>query len=53
VDPRAIALSLALRDTSALFGMVIAVLWLREPLTAGRVLALALAVAGIAFLRLG
>ena len=48
-----IALSLALRDTSALFGMVIAVLWLREPLTASRVLALALAVAGIAFLRLG
>ena len=48
-----IALSLALRDTSALFGMVIAVLWLKEPLTASRVLAIALAVGGIAFLRLG
>ena len=48
-----IALSAALRDTSALFGVVIAVLWLDEPLTGNRLLALALAVAGIAFLRLG
>ena len=47
-----IALSLALRDTSALFGMAIAVVWLKEPLTAARVLALGLALAGIALLRL-
>lgn len=48
-----VAVSMAVRDTSALFGMAIAVVWLKEPLTASRAAALVLAVVGVACLRLG
>lgn len=43
----------ALRDTSAIFAMLIAVLWLKEPLPARRAAALLLALAGLPLLRLG
>lgn len=43
----------ALRDTSAVFAMLIAVLWLKEPLHRGRLAVLLLAVAGVPLLRLG
>jgi drug/metabolite transporter (DMT)-like permease len=48
-----IAAAAALRDTSALFAMLIGVLWLKERLSATRLLALALAAAGVPLLRLG
>lgn len=48
-----IAATAALRDTSALWAMLIGVLFLGERLTAARVLALLLAVAGVPLLRLG
>jgi drug/metabolite transporter (DMT)-like permease len=47
-----IALVAALRETSVLFGAMIAVLWLGEPLRAARLIAAALVVAGIALIRL-
>lgn len=48
-----VAPAAALRDTSALFAMLIAVVWLKERLGPRRLLALALAVAGVPLLRLG
>ncbi|MBL8332259.1 MAG: EamA family transporter [Rubrivivax sp.] len=48
-----VPLGSALRDTSAVFAMLIAVLWLKERLSARRVAVLALAVAGVPLLRLG
>lgn len=47
------ALAAALRDTSAVFAMLIAVLWLKEPLPPRRVVVLLLAVAGALLLRMG
>jgi drug/metabolite transporter (DMT)-like permease len=47
-----IAPSSALRDTSAVFAILIAVVWLREPMTRLRLLAVALAAAAIPLLRL-
>ncbi len=43
----------ALRDTSAVFAMLIAVLWLKEPLRPFRIGVLLLALAGVPLLRLG
>lgn len=43
----------ALRDTSAVFAILIAVLWLREPFTRLRIAAVLLAAAAVPFLRLG
>lgn len=48
-----VAPAAALRDTSALFAMLIAVVWLKERLRPWRLLALALVVAGVPLLRLG
>ena len=48
-----VAQASALRDTSAVFAMLIAVLWLKEPLHRGRLAVLLLAVAGVPLLRLG
>lgn len=48
-----IAATAALRDTSALWAMLIGVLWLKERLTLARLLALLLAAAGVPLLRLG
>ena len=48
-----VALAAALRDTSAVFAMLIAVLWLKEPLPPRRVAVLLLAVAGALLLRMG
>ena len=48
-----IAPTAALRDTSAVFAMLIAVLWLKEPLPARRLAIVALALAGVPLLRLG
>lgn len=48
-----VALGSALRDTSAVFAMLIAVLWLKEPLHRGRLAVLLLAMAGVPLLRLG
>lgn len=49
----AVAPAAALRDTSAVFAMLIAVLWLKERLAPRRWLALALVLAGVPLLRLG
>jgi drug/metabolite transporter (DMT)-like permease len=43
----------ALRDTSSVFALLIAVLWLREPFTRVRILAVLLATAAVPLLRLG
>ena len=48
-----IAPASALRDTSALFAMVIAALWLKERFGPVRLAALLIALAGVALLRLG
>ena len=48
-----IAPAAALRDTSAVFAILIAVLWLREPLTRTRLAAVLLAAAAVPLLRLG
>jgi drug/metabolite transporter (DMT)-like permease len=48
-----VAPAAALRDTSAFFAVLIAVLWLKERLRPWRLLALALVVAGVPLLRLG
>jgi len=48
-----VAPATAVRDTSALFAMLIAVLWLKERFSRARLYALALAVAGVPLLRLG
>ena len=48
-----IAPSAALRDTSAVFAILIAVVWLKEPFTRNRILAVLLAAAAIPLLRLG
>jgi drug/metabolite transporter (DMT)-like permease len=48
-----IAMVAALRETSVLFGAVIAVVVLREPLRAGRIVAALIIVAGLALIRLG
>lgn len=48
-----IAPAAALRDTSAVFAILIAVLWLKEPFTRTRVLAVLLAAAAVPLLRLG
>ena len=47
-----IAPAAALRDTSAVFAILIAAAWLREPFTAGRLLAVLLAAAAVPLLRL-
>lgn len=47
-----IAPSSALRDTSSVFAILIAIVWLREPFTASRVLAVLLAAAAVPLLRL-
>jgi drug/metabolite transporter (DMT)-like permease len=47
-----IALVAALRETSVLFAALIGVLWLREPVRAARIVAVGLAFAGVALLRL-
>jgi len=48
-----IAPSAALRDTSAVFAFLIAVVWLKEPFTRTRIVAVLLAAAAIPLLRLG
>ncbi|MFO1327912.1 MAG: EamA family transporter [Rubrivivax sp.] len=48
-----VAPAAALRDTSAVFAMLIAVLWLKEPLGPRRIAVLLLALAGVPLLRLG
>jgi drug/metabolite transporter (DMT)-like permease len=48
-----IAPASALRDTSALFAIVLAVLWLKEPISGRHMAALALAALAIPLLRLG
>jgi drug/metabolite transporter (DMT)-like permease len=47
-----IAIVAALRETSVLFGAVIAVIFLKEPLRAGRVAAALMIVAGLTLIRL-
>lgn len=49
----AIAPAAALRDTSAVFALMIAIIWLKEPLTWLRVAAVILAAAAVPLLRLG
>lgn len=48
-----VAPAAALRDTSAVFAMLIAVIWLKEPLGPRRLAIVALALAGVPLLRLG
>ncbi len=48
-----VAPAAALRDTSAVFAMLIAVFWMKETLGPYRLLAVALALAGVPLLRLG
>lgn len=48
-----IAPASALRDTSAIFAILIAVLWLKEPFTRTRMVAVLLAAAAVPLLRLG
>ncbi|WP_421997549.1 EamA family transporter [Reyranella sp.] len=48
-----IAPAAALRDTSAVFALLIAVLWLKESFTRARILAVLLAAAAVPLLRLG
>ena len=48
-----IAPSAALRDTSAVFAILIAVVWLKEPFTRTRIVAVLLAAAAVPLLRLG
>jgi drug/metabolite transporter (DMT)-like permease len=48
-----IAPSAALRDTSAVFAILIAVIWLKEAFTTRRILAVILAAAAVPLLRLG
>ncbi len=48
-----IAIVAALRETSVLFGAVIAVVFLKEPLRASRIVAAFVIVAGLALIRLG
>ncbi|TAJ84673.1 MAG: hypothetical protein EPO50_18500 [Reyranella sp.] len=48
-----VAPAAALRDTSAVFAILIAVIWLREPLTRTRLAAVLLAAAAVPLLRLG
>jgi drug/metabolite transporter (DMT)-like permease len=47
-----IAIVAALRETSVLFGAIIAVTFLKEPLRAGRVAAALMIVAGLTLIRL-
>ncbi len=47
-----IAPSSALRDTSSVFAILIAIVWLREPFTLSRILAVLLAAAAVPLLRL-
>ena len=48
-----VAPAAALRDTSAVFAILIAVIWLKEPFTRTRILAVLLAAAAVPLLRLG
>ncbi len=48
-----VAPAAALRDTSAIFAIIIAVLWLREPTTPARLVAVLLAAAAVPLIRLG
>lgn len=48
-----IAPAAALRDTSAVFAILIAVVWLKEPFTRTRIVAVLLAAAAVPLLRLG
>jgi len=52
-DHAPIAPAAALRDTSAVFAILIAVVWLKEPFTRTRILAVVLAATAIPLLRLG
>jgi len=47
-----IAIVAALRETSVLFGAAIAVIFLKEPLRASRIVAAVMIVAGLALIRL-
>ena len=47
-----IAIVAALRETSVLFGALIAVIFLKEPLRASRIVAALMIVAGLVFIRL-
>jgi drug/metabolite transporter (DMT)-like permease len=47
-----IAPSSALRDTSSVFAILIAIVWLREPFTVTRILAVLLAASAVPLLRL-
>jgi drug/metabolite transporter (DMT)-like permease len=49
----AIAPAAALRDTSAVFAVLIAIVWLKEPFTKTRVAAVLLAAVAVPLLRLG
>jgi len=49
----AIAPAAALRDTSAVFAILIAIVWLKEPFTRTRIAAVLLAAAAVPLLRLG
>jgi len=48
-----VAPAAALRDTSAVFAILIAVVWLKEPFTRTRIVAVLLAAAAVPLLRLG
>ena len=48
-----VAPAAALRDTSSVFAILIAVVWLKEPFTRTRILAVLLAAAAVPLLRLG
>jgi drug/metabolite transporter (DMT)-like permease len=48
-----IAPAAALRDTSAVFAILIAIIWLKEPFTRTRIVAVLLAAAAVPLLRLG
>jgi len=48
-----IAPAAALRDTSAIFAMLIGVIWLKETMSPRRLLAVTLAIAGVPLLRVG
>lgn len=52
-DHAPIAPAAALRDVSAIFAILIAVIWLREPFTRTRIAAVVLAAAAVPLLRLG
>ena len=52
LEPGAVAPASALRDTSSIFAIVIAIVWLREPFTRLRLFAILLSAAAVPLLRL-